>query len=262
MKRFSKNIKKKFRPVVRYWEKSPIEFIRVILEIIIVFGFITYFTYRQTDIANRQLELQERQQDILEQQTIIFQFEHKPRFQIEEYDQNDSLGHCIRKDIYIQNDGYPIDTKEITIYSFFEISDEDGIKTIFPVRFYYATGTITRNATGVLEVYTGTKNYVFYIQLRDLLNSFVETYHWQLGQFHIVKIEWSDILGENHIDYFTTYQFQPNQKMSVSEANKYLILHDSDFFINIQEPLNIKTIIDKVKDIHYNKLPLAGFPIK
>ena len=33
------------------------------------------------------------------------------------------------------------------------------------------------------------------------------------------------------------------------------------FFINIQEPLNIKTIIDKVKDIHYNKLPLAGFPI-
>ncbi len=41
MKRFSKNIKKKFRPVVRYWEKSPIEFIRVILEIIIVFGFIT-----------------------------------------------------------------------------------------------------------------------------------------------------------------------------------------------------------------------------
>ena len=87
----------------------------------------------------------------------------------------------------------------------------------------------------------------------DELSSIPETYHWVLDKFHIIKIEWNDILGESHTDYFTTYQFQPNQKTQPSEANKYISLHNTGFYINIQEPLNINTIIDKVKDTDYNK---------
>lgn len=253
MNNFKKKTKKRFKPIIKYWKNNPIELIRIILEIIIVFGLITYFTYKQTNILNRQLELQERQQNIAEQQLSIFKFEHSPRFQIEEYSQRDSLGVCKTEEIYVQNEGYPIDTKEITIYSFFEVRDENETKTIFPVQFYYSTGSITRNATGVLEAYTHSLNHDFYIKLMDELSSIPETYHWVLDKFHIIKIEWNDILGESHTDYFTTYQFQPNQKTQPSEANKYISLHNTGFYINIQEPLNINTIIDKVKDADYNK---------
>ena len=253
MKKLNMYVKKLFSYIAQSWKEKPIEFFRMILEIVIVFGLVPYLTYKQTDISTRQLELQERQQNISEQQMAIFQFEHRPRFQIEEYSQKNSSGDCMRDEIYIKNEGYSIDTKEITVYSFFEISNEEGIKTIFPVQFYYATGTVTRNATGVLEAYTSTNNHAFYTQLRDQLSSIAETYYWQLDQFHIVKIEWSDILGEDHVDFFTTQQFQPNQKMSISEANKYIALHNSDFYIDIQKPLDINAIIEKVKTIDYNK---------
>lgn len=240
--------KKILKAIAKYWNNNPIELIKVILEIIIVFGFIPYLTYKQTGLL-------ERQQTITETQMSIFKFEHKPRFQIEEYfAKEDSLGNCLTEDILIQNTGYPIDTKKVTIFSFFEISDENEIKTVLPVQFYYSIGSLTRNATGVLEAYTHTYNCKFYFELQNQLSEIPETYGWMLNRFHIIKIEWTDVLGENHTDFFTTYQFQPNQEMELSEAKKYITLHNSDFYINIQDPLDIKIIIDKVKDINYNKI--------
>lgn len=50
-------VKKLFSSIVQSWKEKPIEFFRMILEIVIVFGLVPYLTYKQTDISTRQLEL-------------------------------------------------------------------------------------------------------------------------------------------------------------------------------------------------------------
>ena len=254
-RRFKSKIKRICRYWKDHWEKDPLGLTKVILEICIVFGLITYFTYRQTKISERQLELQENQQKITEMQMAIFRFEHQPRFQIEESAIiKDSLDNYMTEDIYILNKGYPINTKDIEIFSFFGIKDENDVKTIFPVKFYYSVGSISRNDTGVLEAYTHAGNCKFYFALQNKLSTIAETYHWMLERFHIVRIEWTDVLGENHTSYFSTDQYQPNQELKPTKANELISLHDSGFHIDIQEPLSIESVINKVKDKNYNKL--------
>ncbi len=248
-------MKKIKKAISKYWKNDSIGLIRLTLELILVFGLITYFNYKQTDISIRQLKIQERQQQILDKQTLIFDYEHKPKFQIVEYyEQKDSLHHCITEGIQIQNEGYPINAREIKIYSFFEIENIEKIKTIFPVKLYYRIGTVNRNSSDVLETLTGTWNCKDFYKFRDELHSFKISYHWSLKKFHIVRIQWMDVLGKNHISYFNTAIYQPNQEIDPKEALKLIKLHDQDFNIHMQDAINTELIIDKVQDPLYNKV--------
>ncbi|BFP40320.1 hypothetical protein FGF1_11650 [Flavobacteriaceae bacterium GF1] len=248
-------MKKIKKAIFKYWKNDSIGLIRLTLELILVFGLITYFNYKQTDISIRQLRIQERQQQILDKQILIFDYEHRPKFQIVEYyEQKDSLHHCITEGIQIQNEGYPIDAREIEIYSFFEIDNGENVKTIFPVKLYYRIGTINRNERDVLETLSGTWNCKDFFKFRDELHTYKVSYHWALKKFHVIRIKWKDVLKKEHISYYSTDVYQPNQEINSKEALKLIKLHDQDFKIHMQKPINTELIIDKVKNTGYNKV--------
>lgn len=233
-------LKKKLRKV---WKKNPLVIIRITIEVILFSGFAliiasiqTYLTSLQTTISQIQLDLKEREHK-------IFKIEHSPRFQIGEMSTDtDSLGICISESLIVYNEGYPINKRQIEHYSFFEVKDKYEVSTIIPVKFYYRSGSITRNSTEVLQTFGDLYNCKkYYWLVRELPNAPV-SYDWMLSKFHVVEIKWEDIKGEQHLSYFSTKSYQPNQEIESNEAEKLIQLHKSNDIIDMQYPLDIEKI--------------------
>lgn len=228
-KRLRKHIKK-------LWKNDPLGLMRLFLEVTVVIGLGTFFMIRQTAISERLLEIEEKEQENVTLQNKIFEYEHSPRFQIVEYvSQKDSSGFCITKSIQIQNNGYAINEKKIEIFSYLQIKNESELETILPIKDYYTTGAITQEETGALEEYLRSHNCKNIASLIDGVRRNPEAYLWDFDVFHVVKIDWVDVLDQNHTYYFSTLKNQPYERLDLKEAKRLLELHKNSFMIDSYE---------------------------
>jgi hypothetical protein len=141
-----RRIKSIFYLFVKWIKGIGISRPKVLLEIFISIGFVTYLTYQQTSISKQQLAITQQQQKIVDFDHRISVYEHSARFNFTTVlDQQDSLGNCLTEAIIIENRGYPIKDCSIEIYSFVEVqidsvigSELRKIKTIiFPIELYF-----------------------------------------------------------------------------------------------------------------------------
>lgn len=238
---------KSWKKLYKRISKEPLTFFKIVLEIVLVYILIAFFSYKQTEISERLLEIQEKE-------TLIFEYEHSPKFKLIEFSsKKDSLNNCITEGIQIQNEGYEINNISIKIFSFFDVQIPEKSKTIFPVELYYRIGIGSQNSKGVLESYTGTWNCKNFYEFRNEFYKKSQTYSWDIKKYHIVQITWTDVLKKNHTDYFITNKLQPSQKISHKKALRLIKLHKYNYKINMQEKINVEEIIKHITNKTYNK---------
>lgn len=204
---------------------------KVLLEIFISIGLVTYLTYQQTKISKQQLAISQQQQKIVDFDHKISVYEHSARFNFTTVsDKQDSLGNCLTEAIVIENKGYPIKDCNIEIYSFVEVQIDSvigaelkKIKTvIIPIELYFAIGATTDDEKGVLAAYTHTYNCRKYFEVQHEFQKHIETYYWTMRKFHLVEIGYLDFLDKRDTAYLSDYQHRADLGILPDEAKQLL----------------------------------------
>jgi|GEM_PF-3705081 len=200
-------------------------------EIFLSTALITYFTYRQTNISEQQLQISLQQQKIIEYQHVIDVYEHTPKFNFSIYcDKEDSTTRCLTETIAIENRGCPIKDFSTEVYSFIKVKT-DSIEKIFPIELYFSVGRMSYEEKGVLAAYTNTYNLKRLGEVQDETFKHVETYGWLIERFHLVEVNYRDYADKEHTVFLCNREDKLDLKISKEEAQQLLgIYADSKRF--------------------------------
>lgn len=208
---------------------------KLLLEIFISIGFVTYLTYQQTKISKQQLAISQQQQKIIDFDHRISVYEHSARFDFTTIsEERDSIGNCLTEAIFIENRGYPIKDCNIEIYSFIEVQIDSVMgaelkkmrTVIIPIRSYFSVGALTDDEKGTLAAYTSTYNCKKYFEVQHELQRHPETYYWTMRKFHLVEIGYADFLNRRDTAFLSDYQHRADLGILRHEAEQLLRIYN------------------------------------
>lgn len=231
----------KRNPVLRFLDRNKDRLTLVISGIVGIASIIT-------SVVSCYVMIQ--QNAIYEKQTEILKSQNQPTFEINIYQQGDTTdGMCDTEILEVRNIGARMRSCNTSTTVFFALSCQHAAKQdaiIAEVRDYFMNQEPNSNDYGVVEKCWYPKNYLFFCKGRDAaMQDSHDGISYTYNRIFLTKIEYKDILGEDHVVYFVN-------KNEVNEENyRYYFLASLEVFgerffslndINYQE---LKTVLDK-----------------
>lgn len=236
-----KKISTIFYHIVNWVKNVSLSRPKLLMEIFISIGFVTYLTYQQTKISKQQLAISQQQQKMVDFDHRISVYEHSARFNFTTIVEQDSIGNCLTEDLVVENRGYPIKDCNIETFSFIEVQIDSVIGTelrkiktiIFPIELYFATGTITEDEKGILAAYTNSGNCRRYFEVQHEFQKHIETYYWTMKKFHLIEVSYLDFLNNRDTVYLCDYQSRADLTIPQGEANRLLRIYKEFYKLSI-----------------------------